>query len=402
MFPHHYSKTKYPELKTLELQGNLTEEERQAAIETQKFRQEPSLEGFFDRSAPADPTVVDQYLTTVNPNVKKNVTVVSPEDLGTDTLFHITGDPKIRSFNPRVSQKTMHTEDRSLPRVSTSPYIGGALAGYAIVEFEFNLERSRKDFRGGWYIYAIPFEYALKPNKEVQPDVEGTDEIWLVPYNEKQWKIIPKRIGEFFIDELRVRWEGKRRIIKAIFCLNNDSNQPIALSRDATVGQGYWTFSTEGFNNDFHTTRKYLPPVITDLRAITASEYALKKKLSASLLSYITEESKPMFIEDDNVETLPLFEDETETSMAFENFDKALIIKERLENGETISKNDFIGLEHYLPESISLESFINEDGELKVSNEGIGLIAAIAAIIVAIIASIIAFITGRKISLVAN
>ena len=356
----------------------------------------PSTEGWFNKDSPPDPTVVDQYLATVSPKVRENVKVVSPEDLGTDTLFHVTYDPKIRSFNPRVSQKTMSSEDRSLPRVSTSPYIGGALAGYAVVEWEFNSERSRKDFRGGWYIYAIPFEYALKPNKEVQPDVEGTDEIWLVPYNDAQWKIIPKRIGAFFIEELRVRWEGRRRIVTALFCLENDSDTPIALSRDVIVKRGYWSFASEGFNNDFHTQRKYYPPVIQDLKLLTASEYALKKKLSASMLSYFnSNEVLPMSTE--FVDTDFNLDDFSE-SPAFEDYTRFLELQERVKTSGQVSREDLVPFQQYLPESVSLEDFSvlpsDQNLDVVVSMESVGVIAAIIAAIIAAVVGLISMFSG--------
>jgi hypothetical protein len=73
----------------------------------------------------------------------------------------------------------------------------------------------------------------------------------------------------------------------------------------------------------------------------------------------------------------------------FKDYDKALILKEKLLNNKTVSFEDFSGLEQYYTDSASLEA-------LTVSNESRGLFAAIIAIIAAIIAAIISFIIGRK------
>jgi len=109
----------------------------------------------------------------------------------------------------------------------------------------------------------------------------------------------------------------------------------------------------------------------------------------------VTTEDFTMFDDNNEFDTIS-FEDYSESNALFTKLDKVLELQERCYKGDRLSYRDFIGLEAFLPDDITLESFKDENGELKVSNEGFGLVAAIAAIIVAIIASIIAFITGRK------
>jgi len=229
---------------------------------------------------------IKQYLTVCSPTVRDNVKIVSFNDPGYQQLFHISDDSTIKSFNPRISQKTMKHEDRTLPRVSTSPFINGCMAGYGVIEDDYNTNRDKKGFRGGWYIYSVPYDFGLKPNKTLQPDVEGTDEVWLIPYNDKQWKIVPIRIGSLFIHQLVIYWEGKKRVVKAEFYLYNDSDTPIALSKDSIVERGYYSFKVERFNDDFHDQRKYHPPATEDLKSITSAEYYTQKKLNADMLSY--------------------------------------------------------------------------------------------------------------------
>jgi hypothetical protein len=229
---------------------------------------------------------INQYLSMCSPKVKKNVRIISFNESNQQLLFHISEDSKIKAFNPRISRKTMLDEDRTLPRVSTSPFITGCMAGYGTMEDNYNSVRNKKDFRGGWYIYTVPYDFGLQPSEVLQPDVRGTDEVWLVPYNTKQWKIVPVLIGSIFIHQLITYWEKKYRIVKAEFYLHNSSKTPIVLARNVIVEQGYYSFKVEKFNDDFHDLKRYTPPVVEDLKSITSSEYLEHKKLNADMLSH--------------------------------------------------------------------------------------------------------------------
>jgi hypothetical protein len=156
-----------------------------------------------------------QWLETVSEKVRKNVQVVTPEEVKQDYFLHISTDTAIKKFIPLIGRRQAYSEDRSVPRVTVAPTLLGCFIGYAKSEYDFNnLKPTGKPedrgYKGGWKIYALPFEAALKPGARMVYDSRLSDEHWLVSYSRETNEYVPEQAGKMFYRSLRlVGQQGK-------------------------------------------------------------------------------------------------------------------------------------------------------------------------------------------------
>lgn len=126
-------------------------------------------------------SIEDRILARVPSTLRKSVKVVTPESLGRSMLYHISDNKNIRKFEPVVSRRQLGTEDRRVPRISTSATLMGCIAGHAATEFMFTDE----DFDGVFKIYGLEFQAALKPTAKLVADGPQTGEHWLITYDDE-------------------------------------------------------------------------------------------------------------------------------------------------------------------------------------------------------------------------
>lgn len=127
----------------------------------------------------------------------KEVDILKASDVNRP-LYHISMNPQIKHFRPQVSQRTLNTEDRSVPRISTSTCIFGCFNGYQSIISDIQ-GRERKNFSGLYTVYELPFQYAVKPSPKLLPDVGNSDEYWLTSWKQETAIYTPEIAGEFFI-----------------------------------------------------------------------------------------------------------------------------------------------------------------------------------------------------------
>lgn len=150
-----------------------------------------------------------QWLETVSEKVRKNVTVVTPEEVGQDYFLHMSTDTGIKKFIPHIGRRQAYSEDRSVPRITVAPTLLGCFIGYAKADYDFqNLphvkKADEKGYRGGWKIYALPFEAALKPTARMVYDSRVSDEHWMVSYSRETNEYIPETAGKMFYRSIRL------------------------------------------------------------------------------------------------------------------------------------------------------------------------------------------------------
>lgn len=133
-------------------------------------------------------------LKLLSRKVIKNTTTVTNEELGSP-LLHIAKD-YFKGLVPNVSKKASPSEDNTVPRVHTSPSILGCIIGYAGLFGDLHGVGRGIKFTGRYYLYHIPFYYALKPNKQLVYDADDTDEHWLITYNTATRVYKPSNISE--------------------------------------------------------------------------------------------------------------------------------------------------------------------------------------------------------------
>ncbi len=227
-----------------------------------------------------------ETLAIYAPNVKKNVEIVSKEKLGQDYLLHISVDPKIKDFVPMVSQRTSKNEDRTVARVCTAPDIAGCILGYASDLNDFsNLEITKGVWNGGYYIYDIPFELALRPSWKLVYDVEFTNEHWLVAFDKQSVKYPAKIVGKLFYASVKTsRIEGgkyKRREIEMYVQIDKEGG--INFNSKWHLDKGYWKVVAYGLHNVDHYEDQ---PEELSVSSISKGEFDSVKKLSADMLSH--------------------------------------------------------------------------------------------------------------------
>lgn len=197
--------------------------------------------------------------------------------------FHISTNPNLKSFEPRISRRTLNKEDRSVPRVSTAATLNGCLSGYSAALYDWEYMDADK-WVGGWKIYAINYEVALKPNKKILGDAESTEEIWLVPYNKEHARYQASPIGEIFFSEVTRKATSNiklpRRIqVKAYIRIAEGYQMP--LNKTTVLRAGYYQLTY----NDWFQAMDLRNPQDIMVMPITSGDYNSHKKLGAGNLS---------------------------------------------------------------------------------------------------------------------
>lgn len=224
---------------------------------------------------------IDSFLDLFPNTIRNNVEVIEASEQN-NIVFHISTNPKIKVFEPRVSRRTMQKEDRSVPRVSAAGTLNGCLSGYAASIYDWE---SPGQWSGGWKIYALRYDIALKPNKKILADVESSEEIWLVGYDKEHRSYPAVPMGEFFFTSVARQATGDKNQLRKL-----------AVTAYIRVGEGYTlplnktTLLRSGFYqltyNDYYQAMDLRNPQDIIVKPISEAVYQSFKKLEAGLLSY--------------------------------------------------------------------------------------------------------------------
>lgn len=221
------------------------------------------------------------HLASLRPDYDKVLKIMESTKEIPD-LYHISKDGKIPAFIPFVTRRSIQEEDRSVPRVCVSENLWDCFAGYAAVVEDF--DTSPDGFLGGYYIYSLPFKQAIIPKTDVLPDVEETNERWIVGYDEEHLEIKPTIIGKVFVRTISNTRNGRKinrqltlylEVFKDVDRLRVHENLPLTegfykLVVDGVVDRKSWNRSAEGVS----------------VSLIEEKEYSAVKKQVASLLSF--------------------------------------------------------------------------------------------------------------------
>lgn len=226
-----------------------------------------------------------RWLELYPKNISDNVTIIGNGDANDNVTFHISLNNKLTSMEPRISQRTLNKEDRSVARISTAPTLTGCLSGYSSAIYDF--EDPRKGDLGGWKIYQLNYEYALKPNVKLLADVEMTDEDWLVTYNKEHVSYKTQPIGELFFSEVGRRTvAGKQvRVLFVKAYLRVAEGYSLPLNRTTLLRPGHYVVR---FNN-WYESMNIRSPQDVSVVPISANDYMANKKLGAGLLDFLTQ-----------------------------------------------------------------------------------------------------------------
>lgn len=236
------------------------------------------------------PTEFDAFRTLHPTETLDELTVVTPKELGRNYVLHISKNKELKTLIPYVCKRTQRNENRSVPRVSTAPTIAGCLIGYDTTIEEWLAEVGSKDgfgkkdvpWVGGWYIYAIPFEFALKPSTKLLGAVHTSDEHWLVSYNRSSWSYEPQMVGKLFYKSVTYRAMGREKITELEIYIEIDSPVGIPFCFGQRLKKGYYRIVIDKLF-DLETMNEV---VMDSLMPLSQEEYEKVKMPIASLLSF--------------------------------------------------------------------------------------------------------------------
>lgn len=198
-----------------------------------------------------------ETLELVHPNVLENCDLVTPETLGSKHMLHVS-TLKQNELTPYISARANKFEDNTLPRVYVGKTLLNCLEGYAsfLKDTACNRSSSSEGYQGGYHIYIIPFEYALRPNQKLVKVAYQTKEHWLIKYKEENVTYKPKAIGEMVVRSYKIQpaRDPFKTIIAVDVLIHNPLDTKLFISDDIQIGKGYWNveIKTEALSVEYN------------------------------------------------------------------------------------------------------------------------------------------------------
>lgn len=230
--------------------------------------------------------LVEQHIRDiVNPKVIKETEIVTPELLGQSFFLHLTPDKNRVKYEPKISKRQALNEDQTLPRVTVAPTLLGCFIGYsgAVPQtLNYAPDENNKNYRQGYYINKIPFQYALKPTNKMVYDARRSDEHWLFTYNAETKEFPHTQIGKMFISSIIVN-NRTNNVPDVWIELYVEVNDPLGIlfSKNITLKQGYWKIYGPGDINQLSWDKDKKFTAIE----ISRNDYGSVKNRSAAMLS---------------------------------------------------------------------------------------------------------------------
>lgn len=149
---------------------------------------------------------IQDYVDSLRPDVQKEVTIVSNKETNLPYFIHISPETKPK-YSPRIGHRQLDYEDRTVPRITVADTLLGCFVGYGtllynVMSSSVNIDTKSQDFKGGLYIYALPFEYALRPSDKLMAESKRSNEHWLVAYEDKLHDWPCERAGKFYLTRI--------------------------------------------------------------------------------------------------------------------------------------------------------------------------------------------------------
>lgn len=227
----------------------------------------------------AEKQEIIEYLSALLGDTVSELTLFSAGEVNRP-LYHVSMNPNVKIFSPKVSSRTLSSEDRSVPRVSTSTSLIGCLNGYQSM-FTDMAGRERKNFTGLYTVYELPYQYAVKPSKKLLSDVESSDEYWLVSWKKETYSIRPNTVCEFTIPQVQTTYgsDGEDQRVTMFLKVLGES---LYLTHDIKLVKGYYEITLRNYDYDYplENNNKIEVKEITenDYNKVTSLSIMIKKK----------------------------------------------------------------------------------------------------------------------------
>lgn len=148
---------------------------------------------------------IESFLEKQKPKVRANAKIIEAEE---DYPYMLCGsiNDNIKVFTPRLAERyAKGQEDRTVDRVHVSETLVGCIMGMDELTgyLQYNTgEEEAEVFKGGWYIYALPYKYVLQPNVNLVHDANRSSEVWLVPYSKETKEYKGEIIAKVFLETM--------------------------------------------------------------------------------------------------------------------------------------------------------------------------------------------------------
>lgn len=223
---------------------------------------------------------IEQWLSLQPANIRKAVEFLSAEQAG--PMYHMSLDGDIKRFTPYVTRRAAYKENISVPRVSVAPSIMGCFIGYVSSWSDIAWpDHKNKKFKNGWYLYRLPYEYCIKPDKKQLFDQEQSNEHWLVTYSPETREYKGEIVAKMFYSELLMSPKTGKVPEYSVKLVVEVLSDPILFGADKVLEKG--TYLIEGPAPEVHGEWSDIKPYT--IKSIGYAEYARLKGLSADMLS---------------------------------------------------------------------------------------------------------------------
>lgn len=219
-------------------------------------------------------------LMRYSPKVLENTTIVYEPKV----LFHISPTDEIREFVPRVTMRAIPGEDNTVARVCTAPTVLDCIRGYAVTVKDFLDGEAgcagNDEWRGGYYIYAIPCDINVKITEKLAPIAKWCDERWLIDYKQKGQKYPAKVVGQMFYKRAKGDVFAE---VEMYVQITESLEGLVSFTPELSLGKGCHSITVEDLDAYY---RKGDTTKVKSHRTIPLGEYLKAKNVKADLLSY--------------------------------------------------------------------------------------------------------------------
>lgn len=235
--------------------------------------------------------LIENYLNRVPSNVARSCTIESVKESAIPQILHISSNTNLKEMVPRICTRQMDAEDRTTPRIVGAPTIYGCMLGYPslLEDYSGNASRTAEnkvDWKNGYRIYMIPYEFCLKPDKTLVPDVKQSDETWLVNYNEDTRLYTPVPVGRIFCSKFSfIPRIGELPQFEATIYVDVVIDEGLWFSKNIKLDRGYWKIEAPVCDSDNFKNLSWDDDKNITVQEIKATEWFSVKRSVADLLS---------------------------------------------------------------------------------------------------------------------
>lgn len=238
----------------------------------------------------------DRWYSALPGTVRKNCKIVTMQDLNVSNVLRIDKDPP-KIFTPRLPHSATKKEDHTTPRVSSGWHLYGCLFGYGqysidVMDGSDSTIEKFNGYRGGYVLQKTKFDFAVTPSKALVPEVEVSDEVWLVNYNKKTSFYKFQECGRVFLTSLEyLPNSGEYPDMKETYYFEyvSEDKDRIVVYPGCSIDPGQYMLIVTRSYKDAGGGGKFKLHFVCS--QISQAEYAQKKKLVADRLGL---QSKPV------------------------------------------------------------------------------------------------------------